>query len=58
MDNLCHTLTGAALGKAGLAERTRFGMATLMVAANLPDIDVGVFLTDTLPVSFRRGWIT
>ena len=56
MDNLCHTLTGAALGKAGLAERTRFGMATLMVAANLPDIDVGVFLTDTLPVSFRRGW--
>jgi len=56
MDNLCHTLTGAALGKAGLARRTRFGMATLMVAANLPDVDVAVFLTDTLPVSFRRGW--
>ncbi|MGE0461218.1 MAG: metal-dependent hydrolase [Vicinamibacterales bacterium] len=56
MDNLCHTLTGAALGKAGLASRTRYGMATLMVAANLPDVDVAVFLTDTLPVSFRRGW--
>jgi inner membrane protein len=56
MDNLCHTLTGAALGKAGLARRTRFGMATLMVAANLPDVDVAVFFTDTLPVSFRRGW--
>ena len=56
MDNLCHTLTGAALGKAGLASRTRYGMATLMIAANLPDVDVAVFLTDTLPVSFRRGW--
>ena len=56
MDNICHTLTGAALGKAGLASRTRFGMATMMVAANLPDLDVAVFFTDTLPVSFRRGW--
>ena len=56
MDNLCHTLAGAALGKAGLASRTRYGMATLMVSANLPDIDVAVFLTDTLPMSFRRGW--
>ncbi len=56
MDNLCHTLAGAALGKAGLASRTRYGMATLMVSANLPDIDVAVFVTDTLPMSFRRGW--
>ena len=56
MDNLCHTLTGAALGRAGLADKTPFGMVTLMVAANLPDVDVAVFLTDTLPMSFRRGW--
>lgn len=56
MDNLCHTLAGAALGKAGLARKTRYGMATLMISANLPDVDVAVFLTDTLPVSFRRGW--
>jgi inner membrane protein len=56
MDNLCHTLTGAALGKAGLADKTPYGMVTLMVAANLPDVDVAVFLTDTLPMSFRRGW--
>ncbi len=56
MDNLCHTLTGAALGRAGLASATRYGMVTLMAAANLPDIDVVVFATDTLPVSFRRGW--
>jgi inner membrane protein len=56
MDNLCHTLTGAALGRAGLADRAPYGMATLMIAANLPDVDVAVFLTDTLPMSFRRGW--
>jgi inner membrane protein len=56
MDNVCHTLTGAALGRAGLANKTPLGMATLMVAANLPDIDVAVFLTNTLPMSFRRGW--
>lgn len=56
MDNICHTLTGAALGHAGLASRTRYGMATLMAAANLPDIDVAVFFTDALPMSFRRGW--
>ncbi|MBM3782310.1 MAG: metal-dependent hydrolase [Acidobacteria bacterium] len=56
MDNLCHTLAGAAMGRAGLARRTPFAMGVLMIAANLPDVDVAVFLTDTLPVSFRRGW--
>ena len=52
---LSHT-AGAALGQGRARSRTRFGMATLMVAANLPDIDVAVFFTDTLPMSFRRGW--
>jgi len=47
---------GAAIGKAGLARRTSLGMATLMIASNLPDIDVSVFLTPTLAMSFRRGW--
>ncbi|MDO8793769.1 MAG: metal-dependent hydrolase, partial [Vicinamibacterales bacterium] len=56
MDNVCHTLVGAALGEAGLKRRTRFGNATLMIAANLPDIDVLVFATDTPSVAFRRGW--
>ncbi|MGE0040576.1 MAG: metal-dependent hydrolase [Vicinamibacterales bacterium] len=56
MDPLCHTLTGAAMGEAGLKRRTALGMATLLLAANMPDIDVGVFATDTLAVSFRRGW--
>src|SRR5688572_20546197 len=39
MDNVCHTLVGAALGEAGLKQRTRYGNVTLMIAANLPDID-------------------
>jgi inner membrane protein len=56
MDNICHTLVGAALGDAGLKRRTRFGMLTLTVAANLPDLDVAVFLTPASSVAFRRGW--
>jgi inner membrane protein len=56
MDNLCHTLTGAALGYAGLRHKTRLANATLMIAANLPDLDVLVFATDTPSIAFRRGW--
>ena len=47
---------GAALGKAGLARRTTLGMSTLVIANNLPDLDVAVFATNTLAMSFRRGW--
>jgi inner membrane protein len=56
VDNLCHSLVGAAIGKAGLARRTTLGMSTLVIANNLPDIDVAVFATNTLAMSFRRGW--
>lgn len=56
MDNLCHALVGAAAGRAGLATRTTLGMSTLVIANNLPDLDVAVFATNTLAVSFRRGW--
>jgi len=56
LDNLCHTLAGAAIGEAGLKGRTRFGNPALIIAANLPDVDVLVFLTGTPPVAFRRGW--
>jgi inner membrane protein len=56
LDNLCHTLVGAACGEAGLKHRTRYGNVTLMIAANLPDVDVVSFFTDTAPISFRRGW--
>ena len=56
MDNLCHTLVGAALGEAGLKRTTAYGNATLMIASNLPDVDVLVFATSTPSVTFRRGW--
>lgn len=56
MDNVCHTLAGAVLGEAGLKRTTTLGMSTLLIASNLPDIDVAVFATDTLWMSFRRGW--
>jgi inner membrane protein len=56
LDNFCHTLVGATLGEAGLKTRTPFASATLVVASNLPDIDVLIFATDIPAVSFRRGW--
>lgn len=56
MDPVCHTLAGAAIGEAGLKQRTSLGMATLLVAANLPDVDVLAYATDALAVHVRRGW--
>lgn len=56
MDNLAHTLVGAALGQAGLKKKTGLGMATLMIAANLPDIDAVTMLTERGSLALRRGW--
>ena len=39
VENLAHTLLGATLAKAGLEKKTAFALPTLVVAANLPDID-------------------
>lgn len=55
MDNLAHTLVGAALAQAGLKRRTGLGTATLMIAANLPDLDAfGLLVGENL--AWRRGW--
>ena len=57
MDNLCHTLAGAALAESGLARRTAMGYATLLIAANLPDIDVLSYLHGPeAALYWRRGW--
>jgi inner membrane protein len=56
VDNLCHTLVGAAIGEAGLKRTTKYANATLMIAANLPDVDALVFATALPSVAFRRGW--
>jgi inner membrane protein len=55
LDNLAHGLAGAALGEAGLKKKTGLGMATLIIAANLPDVDaLGLLFGENL--AWRRGW--
>ncbi|MBA2305038.1 MAG: metal-dependent hydrolase [Acidobacteria bacterium] len=55
MDNVCHTLVGMAVARAGFRERTALATTTAAIAANLPDLDVLVFATDVPSVAFRRG---
>ncbi len=55
MDNLAHSLAGWALSEAGLREQTGLATATLVLAANLPDVDVlGLLFNENL--AWRRGW--
>ncbi|RPH55569.1 metal-dependent hydrolase [bacterium] len=57
MDNLCHSLVGAALAEAGLKQRTALATATLVIGANLPDVDVLAYAWGPeTALGFRRGW--
>lgn len=57
MDNLCHSLVGAALSRAGLNRRTALATSTLVIGANLPDVDVlAYFWGSDTALGFRRGW--
>ncbi|MFQ5551902.1 MAG: metal-dependent hydrolase, partial [Gemmatimonadales bacterium] len=57
MDPVCHSLVGATLSKSGLGSKLPSGgMFTLLVAANLPDIDVvTLFWGGPTSVFLRRG---
>lgn len=56
MDNLTHSLAGAVLGQMGLKTKTGLAMPTLIIAANLPDIDaVAVLLGGHQHLAIRRG---
>jgi inner membrane protein len=56
MDPICHTMVGAALASTGLGRKTRFGSATLIIGANLPDVDVISYAWgETAALEFRRG---
>lgn len=55
MDPLCHTLVGGALAESGLKRRTRLGTGTLLIGANLPDVDIAAAWTGN-DLGFRRGW--
>ena len=39
MDNLTHSLVGAAFGQMGLKKKTGLAVPALILGANLPDID-------------------
>jgi inner membrane protein len=57
MDPVTHTLAGAALARAGLQRRTPLAAATLMLAANAPDIDIlSAVGGEYSSLAFRRGW--
>ena len=56
MDNLTHSLAGAVLGQMGLKKKTGLGMATLIIAANIPDIDAAATLIGGVQhLAIRRG---
>jgi inner membrane protein len=55
MDNLTHSLIGAALGQAGLKRKTGLAMPALILAANIPDIDAGCVVYGVESLAMRRG---
>ena len=56
MDNLSHSMAGWALGQAGLKTTTRKGLAALILAANMPDIDVFFGNAPWDPLAIHRGF--
>jgi len=56
MDNLTHSLVGALIGQMGLKRKTGLAMPTLIIAANIPDIDaVATLLGGQEHLALRRG---
>jgi inner membrane protein len=56
MDNVTHSLVGAVLGQMGLKRKSGLAMPTLIIAANIPDIDaVAVLLGGHQHLALRRG---
>ena len=56
MDPIAHTLTGATLAQTGLRRTTPLATATLIIGANIPDIDaVFTFVGQDASLLYRRG---
>lgn len=55
MDNLTHSLAGALLGQMGLKRLSGRAMPTLIIAANIPDIDALATVLGTQSLAMRRG---
>lgn len=58
MDPITHTMAGAVMSRAGGDRLTPLATATLILAANAPDIDIYTVWTETAfgSIAFRRGW--
>lgn len=58
MDPFTHTMAGAVMARVGGDRRTPLAAATLMLAANAPDIDIFSAATGNTfgSLAFRRGW--
>jgi inner membrane protein len=56
MDNFTHSLTGWALGQAGLKTKSRKGLAALVLGANMPDIDIFFGWAPWGPLATHRGF--
>jgi inner membrane protein len=57
MEPLAHTLVGACLSEAGFKRTSPLATSTLLIAANLPDLDGACYAVGTdLAFAHRRGW--
>jgi inner membrane protein len=57
MEPLAHTLAGACLAESGLKRLTPLAASTLIIAANIPDVDGACYLHSAdLAFAVRRGW--
>jgi inner membrane protein len=55
LDNLTHSFAGALLAQMGLKKLSGRATATLVIAANIPDIDAVATLLGTESLAIRRG---
>jgi inner membrane protein len=57
MEPLAHTLAGACLAESGLKRLSPLATSTLVIAANIPDVDGACYLHSAdFAFAFRRGW--
>lgn len=57
MDPIAHTLFGATLSEAGFRRKTALATTTLIIGANLPDIDgLAMLVSSDYALHVRRGW--
>lgn len=58
MDPVTHTLLGATLAETGLKHKTRLATVTLIVGANLPDVDILTYAWSSVDALWLRRGVT